>query len=128
MLQQPNCTKVLVLVAEQAYDERVRFDQAIALLQSAAKETKSAKGLEASLAGYKPEVQEMPTTSAVLATIPASDTHPGALYRLAGDRSALCTSDSVQSSMLFHPAHFDTYSCIALVERSCLQRFVHECK
>lgn len=31
-------------------------------------------------------VPEMPKTSAVLDRIPASETHPGAIYRLAGDR------------------------------------------
>ena len=34
----------------------------------------------------KIQIPEMPKTAAVLQTIPASDEHPGAIYRLAGDR------------------------------------------
>lgn len=34
----------------------------------------------------KTVVPEMPKTAAVLDRIPASETHPGAIYRLAGDR------------------------------------------
>lgn len=36
----------------------------------------------------KMQIPGMPETAAVLQTIPASEEHPGAIYRLAGDRSA----------------------------------------
>lgn len=45
--------------------------------------------LVSALSGYAIDVPTMPDTKAVLATIPASASHPGAIYRLAGDRYAL---------------------------------------
>ena len=49
---------------------------------------KSGKTLEQQLQALTSKLvaPEMPKTSAVLERIPASESHPGAIYRLAGDR------------------------------------------
>lgn len=72
--------------AEQAFAERVVADKAINLLQARALGKTSEGEMEAVLAGFQPSVPQMPQTAAVLASIPASGGHPGAHYRLAGDR------------------------------------------
>lgn len=56
--------------------------------QEAFGKVKSSTTLEKELQALtgKVVVPEMPNTSAVLERIPASDSHPGAIYRLAGDR------------------------------------------
>ena len=43
---------------------------------------------------------EMPQTQAVLARIPASESHPGAIFRLAGDRYG---SASLQEGLRLYP-------------------------
>ena len=58
----------------------------MSLLRSVATGGTPAAELEANLAGFKPSVPSMPRTAAVLGSIPASSSHPGAQYRLAGDR------------------------------------------
>jgi len=49
---------------------------------------KSGKTLEQELEALTSKLvtPDMPETSAMLETIPASESHPGAIYRLAGDR------------------------------------------
>lgn len=71
--------------ADEAYAERAKVDKSLALLTAAANGGNS-QDLEAQLASFAPTVPQMPPTAAVLATIPASASHPGAIYRLAGDR------------------------------------------
>ena len=73
-------------LAEQAYVDRLSLDKAVSLLRSAATGGTPAAKLEASLAGFKPSMPSMPRTAALLGSIPASSSHPGAQYRLAGDR------------------------------------------
>ena len=72
--------------ADQAYVDCVELDHAVSLLQGAAEGSGSADSLAADLEAFQPSVPEMPPTSALLQSIPASATHPGAQYRLAGDR------------------------------------------
>ena len=84
------CSMLNVCIgAEEAFRERVLFDEAVKLLRAAAVGEASAGELEAELKRFKPENPAMPPTTAVLASIPASKEHPGAIYRLAGDRRAL---------------------------------------
>ena len=72
--------------ADQAYADCVELDHAVSLLQSAADGSGSPDSLASDLEAFRPSVPEMPPTSALLQSIPASATHPGAQYRLAGDR------------------------------------------
>ncbi len=74
------------MLAEGAYADSARLNKAIALLEQAAKGDVAADKLEAELKAFEPRVPEMPKTAAVLASIPAHKSHPGAQYRLAGDR------------------------------------------
>ena len=77
--------------AGDAYMECLKTDHMVELLRlEAFGKVKSGAELEEKLKALssKVEVPEMPKTAAVLQTIPASDEHPGAIYRLAGDRSA----------------------------------------
>lgn len=80
---------IWVDVAEEAYIQRVKLDKVIALLQSAAVGERDPSSLEEGLAAFHPKAPAMPETSAVLACIPASESHPGAIYRLAGDRQTI---------------------------------------
>ena len=72
--------------AEQAYAESARLDKAVSLLEQAANGASAADKIEADLEAFQPQVPSMPDTAAVLASIPAHGSHPGAQYRLAGDR------------------------------------------
>ena len=74
------------LPAEQAYAESARLDKAISLLERAATGKLAADKLEADLGSFEPQIPSMPETAAVLASIPKHGSHPGAQYRLAGDR------------------------------------------
>ena len=75
-----------LMPAEQAYAESARLDKAIFLLEQAAKGASAADEVEAELKAFEPQVPAMPETAAVLASVPAHSSHPGAQYRLAGDR------------------------------------------
>ena len=46
----------------------------------------AASAIESELAGFAPQLPPCPPTQAVLWEMPASDSHPGAILRLAGDR------------------------------------------
>jgi hypothetical protein len=66
----------------------VELDKAVTLLQNAAVGSGYAETLASDLKSFQPSVPEMPPTSALLHEIPVSGKHPGAQYRLAGDRLA----------------------------------------
>ncbi|CAL5223800.1 g6371 [Coccomyxa viridis] len=69
---------------EDAYRECVKLDQMVEMLRSAAANG-SLDGFE-SLSIHQVSMPEFPETRAVLKTLPASESFPGAQYRLAGDR------------------------------------------
>eukprot|EP00884_Botryococcus_braunii_P008296 jgi/Botrbrau1/17468/Bobra.0054s0055.1 len=74
------------MTLEESYEACIKNEEKIRLLEGAALgETDPAK-LHTMWLSFQPRIPEMPQTSAVLATIPASHHHPGAMYRLAGDR------------------------------------------
>ena len=79
--------------AEEAYEAVLRTDQMMTLLQQQATGAgaKDASQLDSALQNFMKQlaVPKMPKTAAVLAEIPASGDHPGAQYRLAGDRCVL---------------------------------------
>lgn len=77
---------LLLISAEQAYADSAKLNEAITLLEKAAKGDTAADKIIADLEAFEPQVPSMPTTAAVLASIPAHGSHPGAQYRLAGDR------------------------------------------
>ena len=75
--------------AGSAYSECLKIDHMVELLRlEAFGKVKTGAKLEGELEALssKMVVPEMPNTSAVLDRIPASESHPGAIYRLAGDR------------------------------------------
>lgn len=74
------------MLAEEAYESCLRMDRTIALLSSAANDGKTPDELETLLSEYHIQAPSMPKTTALLASIPAEGSHPGAQYRLAGDR------------------------------------------
>ena len=82
--------------AEEAYEAVLRTDQMMALLQQQATGAgaKDASHLDSALQSFMKQLAtpKMPKTAAVLAEIPASGDHPGAQYRLAGDRCVLQAS------------------------------------
>ena len=72
-----------------AYSECLKMDHMVELLKlEAFGKVKSGKTLEQQLQALTSKLvaPEMPETSAVLDRITASESHPGAIYRLAGDR------------------------------------------
>ncbi len=77
-----------VMGTEEAYANCLKDDEAVRLLAQAARGEVPQDTLATALVAYTPNIPKMPNTSAILATIPKSDKHPGAIYRLAGDRWA----------------------------------------
>ena len=72
-----------------AYKDCLKTDHMVELLrQEATGKLKSSAKLEQELEALtsKLAVPEMPDTRAVLSRFQPSETHPGAIYRLAGDR------------------------------------------
>lgn len=79
---------VLIHIGE-AYSECLKTDHMVQLIRlEAFGKVKSGGKLEQRLQAMTNQVvmPEMPKTKAVLQSIAASDDHPGAIYRLAGDR------------------------------------------
>ena len=78
----------------------------MALLQHQATnaEAKDASHLDRALQSFMTQlaVPKMPKTAAVLAEIPASGDHPGAQYRLAGDRLVLQASLCCRTQAALH--------------------------
>ena len=75
--------------AGNAYKDCLKTDHMVELLrQEASGKLKSSAKLEHELETLtsKLAVPEMPETCAVLSRIQPSESHPGAIYRLAGDR------------------------------------------
>lgn len=64
----------------------MKEEEQVRLLEEAAAGKLDPGKLHSMFLSYEPRIPEMPATEAVLATIPASPHHPGATYRLAGDR------------------------------------------
>ena len=81
---------VLACCAEQAHNEMRMLDSRVAKLQAVALHTAKPESLQDSVPD--PSVPSMPDTRAVLHTVAASEQHPGAILRLAGDRRALDTA------------------------------------
>ena len=78
--------------AGEAYTECLKTDHMVQLIRHEAfGKVKSGGKLEEQLQAMTSRVArpEMPKTAAVLQSIAASDHHPGAIYRLAGDRCVL---------------------------------------
>ena len=72
-----------------AYSECLKMDHMVELLKlEAFGKVKSGQTLEQQLQALTSKLvaPDMPQTSAVLERIPASESYPGAIYRLAGDR------------------------------------------
>ena len=92
--------------AEEAYKAVLRTDQMMALLQQQATGAgaKDAAHLDSALQSFMKQlaVPKMPKTAAVLAEIPASGDHPGAQYRLAGDRCVLQASLCCRTQAALH--------------------------
>lgn len=81
--------------AGDAYSERLKTDQMVHLIcLQALGRSKSGGKLEQQLQAVTDRmvIPEMPKTAAVLQSIAASGDHPGAIYRLAGDRCAPCST------------------------------------
>lgn len=78
----------------------------MALLQQQATSAgaKDASHLDNALQSFMEQlaIPKMPKTSAVLAEIPASGDHPGAQYRLAGDRCVLTASVCRRAEVALH--------------------------
>ena len=72
--------------AEEAYTACLLMDRKAKLIRRAALGSGTLAEAAKELAASQPDVPSMPKTSAVLHQIPASNKHPGAIYRLAGDR------------------------------------------
>ena len=84
------CKFLLLPLLGEAYSECLKADHMVQLIRlEAFGKVKSGGKLEQQLQAMTKEVAvpEMPKTKAVLESIAASDDHPGAIYRLAGDRS-----------------------------------------
>lgn len=85
-----NISQRLSTHAGEAYSECLKTDHMVQLIRlEACGQVKSGGRLEQQLQAMTNRVviPEMPETAAVLQSIAASDDHPGAIYRLAGDRS-----------------------------------------
>jgi urea carboxylase len=73
-------------LVHQAYIQRLQVNKQIALLSEVARGALSPEAAVADLETYAPEPPACPPTEVVLRSVPPSDTHPGAILRLAGDR------------------------------------------
>jgi urea carboxylase len=71
---------------ESAVAARLSTDRKVELLREAACGSMTGFDAVAALESFQPEVPACPATTAVLATLDPSDSHPGAQLRLAGDR------------------------------------------
>lgn len=92
--------------AGDAYSECLKTDHMVSLIcHHALGRTQSGAKLEQQLQEVTDGVviPKMPETAAVLQRIAASDDHPGAIYRLAGDRCAQTCSQPAHN--LLKPAH-----------------------
>ncbi|KIZ06735.1 UreA carboxylase [Monoraphidium neglectum] len=74
------------ITIEEAYVAALRTDALMAAVKALSRGKMDAKAAAASLDGFEVTVPKMPETKAVLVDVAASDSHPGYLVRLAGDR------------------------------------------
>ncbi|KAK9819502.1 hypothetical protein WJX74_000026 [Apatococcus lobatus] len=74
------------LTLEGSYKACLTLDHQVKLIRRAALRSGTLEEAAREIAAFSPDAPQTPTTSAVLHEIPASETHPGAIYRLAGDR------------------------------------------
>lgn len=71
---------------EAAVEARFGVDKLVDLVRALGRGEITAAEAESTLDGFAPELPPCPPAEAVLWELPASDTHPGAKLRLAGDR------------------------------------------
>ncbi|KAK9808039.1 hypothetical protein WJX73_007706 [Symbiochloris irregularis] len=80
----------LALTLEEALTASLDLQHKESLLRKAATQaqadTSASSSLEKQATAFQPSLPQLPHTQALLHSMPASDTHPGAQYRLAGDR------------------------------------------
>ena len=101
-INQHELTAMSAPTAEQALMSSLDLQNKEVLLRKAALSGNTASNkLEQLAEAFRPSLPKLPSTRAVLHTTPASDSHPGAMYRLAGDRwdlhsdAALCLSSFI---------------------------------